>query len=276
MKPSTRKDLVVCILIVGALCFALLIFLFIRNREKEIQVNRPRSIVTAEVLTQLKRISGISSDQFYVDNDTRLKLLIRIKSTLEPTNSTGKAKVNIFYFGAEYCPYCATMRWPLLIALLRFGDFNSLYYLRSSAVDRYPNTISFSFYGTKYTSSYITFVPVEAEDRNRRILQKPTQNELSILERYDDPPYTESFGAMPFLYTGGQFINIGGPFSPSLLAKHSWRQVIKQLTNIPNSELSYGIFATANEYTKAICELTKDKPANICDKLSSISEKHLL
>ena len=32
----------------------------------------------------------------------------------------------IFYAGAEYCPFCAAERWPLVVALSRFGTFTGL------------------------------------------------------------------------------------------------------------------------------------------------------
>ena len=42
------------------------------------------------------------------------------------TARTGKKKPELLYIGAEYCPYCAASRWPLIIALSRFGTFKGL------------------------------------------------------------------------------------------------------------------------------------------------------
>jgi len=32
----------------------------------------------------------------------------------------------VVYIGAEYCPYCAVERWPLIVALNRFGTLTNL------------------------------------------------------------------------------------------------------------------------------------------------------
>jgi hypothetical protein len=32
----------------------------------------------------------------------------------------------MLYIGAEYCPYCAAERWPLVMALSKFGTFSNL------------------------------------------------------------------------------------------------------------------------------------------------------
>src|SRR5439155_1390163 len=49
-------------------------------------------------------------------------------------------KLEVFYYGAEFCPYCAAQRWPLIIAMSRFGTFSGLQTTTSSSTDVYPNT----------------------------------------------------------------------------------------------------------------------------------------
>ena len=46
-------------------------------------------------------------------------------------------------------------------SLSRFGTFTGLKTTHSSSTDADPNTPTFTFYGSKYTSNYITFTPVE-------------------------------------------------------------------------------------------------------------------
>ena len=41
-----------------------------------------------------------------------------------PLTSDGKPLV--VYIGAEYCPFCAAERWPMVVALSRFGTFSGL------------------------------------------------------------------------------------------------------------------------------------------------------
>ncbi len=82
-----------------------------------------------------------------------------------------------FYWGAEFCPYCAATRWGIIIALSRFGTFDKLYNMFSSATDPAgPNTPTFTFYKVTYTSKYLAFKGYEVEDRNGKKLMTPPAN----------------------------------------------------------------------------------------------------
>ena len=57
--------------------------------------------------------------------------------TAKPTSISGAAltangKPEVFYLGAEYCPYCAAERWAMIVALSRFGTFSGLSTVHSS------------------------------------------------------------------------------------------------------------------------------------------------
>ena len=126
----------------------------------------------------------------------------RVGITGEPTNFqrtsvtapvTVAGKAQFTYFGAEYCPYCALMRWSLVAALSRFGTG----YHASSEGDRYLRGFgwrtfsTFSFPGSKYTSKYVSFqLPSEVEDRNRNPLQTPSAAMQASVSKYDAPPFT--------------------------------------------------------------------------------------
>src|SRR5699024_4593292 len=71
----------------------------------------------------------------------------------------------VLYMGADYCPYCAAIRWPLVVALMRFGDFSGVKYMRSSHDDVYADTVTFSFHGAEYASDHVKFASVEFQDR---------------------------------------------------------------------------------------------------------------
>jgi hypothetical protein len=73
----------------------------------------------------------------------------------------------VLYVGAEFCPFCAAERWPLLLALSRFGTFSNLKESHSSAADVFPNTPTVSFYGSTYESDYVAFTPVETATNQR-------------------------------------------------------------------------------------------------------------
>ncbi len=109
---------------------------------------------------------------------------------------TEDGKPKILYVGAEYCPYCATERWAMVVALSRFGTFSNLGQTASSADDVYPSTATLSFHGSSYTSSTIAFTGVEtqadqgvaldtlsaADERDRIHLQLPALHRLGRLD----------------------------------------------------------------------------------------------
>ena len=47
------------------------------------------------------------------------------------------------------------------MALSRFGTFIGLRTVHSFSTDTYPNTPTWTFYGSSYTRKYLTFTPVE-------------------------------------------------------------------------------------------------------------------
>jgi Domain of unknown function (DUF929) len=177
-------------------------------------------------------------------------------------------KPEILYVGAEYCPFCAAERWAVVEALSRFGSFSGLSATHSSTSDVYPNTQTFSFYGSTYSSPYFDFVPVE-EETNQVVgsgyatLQTPTASEQKVLDTYDASPYSSTPGSIPFLDIGNRFIAAGASYSPAVLQGLSMSQIAAQL-NDPSSVVAQAIDGTANLITASICAITGDQPASVC------------
>ena len=84
-------------------------------------------------------------------------------TTLKSESSlTLNGKPLIAYVSSDFCPYCAATRWPLAVALARFGTFEGLHITASGATPEiYPSTPTLSFFGSTYTSAYIVFLPAE-------------------------------------------------------------------------------------------------------------------
>ena len=60
---------------------------------------------------------------------------------------TSHGRPELIYVGAEYCPFCAAERWPLAVALGRFGTFSRLGLTESAPFpEAYPLTPTFTFY----------------------------------------------------------------------------------------------------------------------------------
>jgi len=169
--------------------------------------------------------------------------------------STGKPEV--FYLGAEYCPYCAAERWPLIIALSRFGTFIGLKTTSSSSTDIYPNTPTFTFVGSTFTSQYVDFRAVETSDRNQNPLQSPTSADQALVSAYDNG------GSIPFVDFGNRYAFNGSTYLPDILAGLSWQDVATALQQ-PDSSQSKAILGSANLMTAAICKLTSDQPTAVC------------
>ena len=154
-------------------------------------------------------------------------------------------KPNILYIGAEYCPYCAETRWGLILALMRFGNFTGLNYMSSTSTDVYPNTPTFSFVNSSYSSRYISFSSVEIQDRNGSSLQTPTNFQDTVATKYGT-------GGIPFIDMFNRSIQDGASASPQVLDGQSWQQLIAALNN-PDSNVAQAVIGNANVFTAYIC-----------------------
>ncbi len=195
--------------------------------------------------------------------------------TISPAGTalTANGKPEMLYVGAEYCPYCAAERWAMIVALSRFGTFSGLSTVHSSSTDVYPNTPTWTFYKSTYTSKYLTFTPVEtttnvadsSSTSGYVPLQTPTSAQQALLSKYDIPPYVSSSlaGSIPFIDFGNKYVSIGASYNPQVLAGLSWSTVATDLSN-PNSTVAKAVDGTANHITAAICKLTGNQPASAC------------
>ncbi len=176
-----------------------------------------------------------------------------------PLTSAGKPEM--LYIGAEYCPFCAAMRWSMAVALSRFGAFTTpLHGIHSAADDVDPGTPTLTFYGARYSSKYLTFVPVENENLSRQILQATTASQQAIWQRFDS---TSSGLAYPFIDFGNQSVITAPLYDPAILKGMTWAQVAAALRN-PSSPVAQAIDGAANYMTAAICHMTAGRPASIC------------
>jgi hypothetical protein len=152
---------------------------------------------------------------------------------VQGTKLTSNGKPEILYIGADFCPYCAATRWPLIIALSRFGTFTGLATTRSGIAngngqaEPYPATPTWTFTGSAYTSKYLTFTPVETNSNipdkttgGYTTLQTLSKDQQALADKYDQG------GGIPF--TGRN------------------------------------VAASANYLTAAICKLTGNQPATAC------------
>ena len=170
---------------------------------------------------------------------------------------TASGKPEMLYIGAEFCPYCAELRWSMAVALSRFGSFTTpLRGIHSSPTDVYPNTATLTFYRAGYTSKYLTFTPVENETVNRAPLQPTSPQQQAIWDKYDANSY-------PFIYFGGKYMITSPIYDPQVLQGKTWAQIAAALHD-PSSAIAQGALGAANYMTAAICQMTGGQPASVC------------
>lgn len=176
----------------------------------------------------------------------------------------------VLYVGAEYCPFCAAERWPVVVAMSRFGTFTNLKVTSSSSDDVYPSTPTLSFYGSTYTSDYLTFQSVETQSNKHSgqgyaALQQLTAAQASLVQKYNAAPYvpSDSAGSIPFVDFANQAIVSGASYSPKLLAGKSQADVAAAIKD-PTSDISKSIGGTANAITALLCKLTGAQPSTVC------------
>jgi Domain of unknown function (DUF929) len=175
-----------------------------------------------------------------------------------PLTSAGKPEM--LYIGAEYCPYCAAMRWSMAVALSRFGTLTPLHGIHSSATDSYANTATLTFYRSGYTSNYLTFTPVENLTVTRALLQNPTSAQNAVWAKYE--PNSQQRG-YPFIAFSNKYALEGPIYNPGVLAGKTWSQIAAALKN-PASPIAQGVDGAANYLTGAICKMTNNQPASVC------------
>ena len=236
------------------------IFIYVANQQGNVATG---GTTDATVLQQVTHVSPTLLSQVGTSD---VKNAFQAVKQKQPILMGPTGKPEFFYEGAEYCPYCAGQRWGIVVALSRFGTFTKLPEIASSGSDVYPNTATFSFYQSAYTSSYIDFVPLEVEDGQGKNLQTPTPDQQKIIAAYNAPPYTQAAG-FPFVDVGNQYVMDGPAYVPDILAGLSQKDIAGQLSSTDNAP-SKAILATANYMTASICLITNNQPTSVCSDSS--------
>ena len=199
----------------------------------------------------------------------------RVESGQPPLTAGGRPEVLVV--GAEYCPFCAAERWPLVVALARFGRFTVLHDATSATQSVYPDTATFSFAGVRYASPYVTLTGVElysdqvGADGTFIRIASLTPAQAALVARYAGT----TTGTAPFVDVGGRLVTTTAAFSPALLAGQSQSQIAGLVAAPPTGPTPAGataapptgqaVVAAANQLTAGICASTDQRPAAVCD-----------
>jgi hypothetical protein len=170
----------------------------------------------------------------------------------------------VFFYGAEFSPYSAAERWPVVVALSRFGTFGQLGLVQSSSSEAFPDIASFTFWHSRYSSTWVALQSVErygSEDpsgASYNTLETPDARQEASVTTYDATATT-----FPLLDIANHYVLEGSSFSPAILAGLSQSQIAADLA-YPASPVTQAVMAAANELTAAVCTVTGQRPAAVC------------
>jgi Domain of unknown function (DUF929) len=215
----------------------------------------PTASTTQAILATITSLPASELDQVGLGSAD----LTRIKSQSGSLLTSTGGQPIVFYYGAEFCPFCAGERWAVIVALSRFGTFSGLQTTTSSSTDTFANTVTFTFRSATFTSAYIQLQTVESSDRNGTALQSPTAAQQSILSKYD------TGSTIPFIDIANRYTLLGATSAdlPSAISGMSWQAVAGTLAQADSAQAK-AILGSANVITAAICRATSNQPSSVC------------
>jgi hypothetical protein len=188
--------------------------------------------------------------------------------------ATGSSLPGVYFYGAEYCPYCAAARWSIVAALSRFGTFHNLGNMQSTSNDIDPNTPTFTFSKAKYSSAYIVFKPqeyysnqVNAAGTGYTVIMPSTKAEAKLVTNYDNAKYfpqtlQQGEAGFPFVDFGNKILQ-DTLYDPTILGGLSRDTIAANLTD-PKNPITQAIVAGANYLSASVCHIDGQQPASVC------------
>jgi len=282
MKLDNKKNLLTIIGIVAVVVILFIILILSSPSTQTYKKTSQSSNSTGAIKANPTVIADVTSVPETILNEIGTGSSNNGPKAIKAPALTANNKPEVLYEGAEYCPYCATERWAMTIALSKFGHFTNLKQTHSSSSDVYPNTQTLSFYDSTYNSNYITFTPIEiytnipSGSGGYTTLQTPTKAQNNIINKYDASPYLPSSdaGAIPFIDFGNKYLIAGATYDPQVLQGKSATQIASSLSD-PSSAIAKGADGAANVIIATICHLTNNQPTTVCNSNILAIEKHL-
>jgi hypothetical protein len=194
-----------------------------------------------------------------------------IVSQVQPISSTplsANGKPELLFVGAEFCPFCAAQRWAMYIALSKFGTFEpEPGQIHSATHD--GNVPTLTFYGTKYSSPYFAFTPVEvytnkpaSNGNGYTVLQTPTKEQDELWQSLGS-------GSFPFLDFAGKEALVATQYSYQPMENLSFDTVAAQVGN-NSTAIGANINAGAYQLIQAMCRsLSSHQPADVCSAVAN-------
>jgi thiol-disulfide isomerase/thioredoxin len=222
-----------------------------------------RARASNEVVASLSTVPGAVFDSVGVKAGSPLVPPTMLNHQ-PPLVSAGKPEV--LFIGAEFCPFCAAERWPLIVALSRFGRFSALNNMQSAQASVFPGVQTFTFVGARYSSRYVSFTGIElysdsaATDGAFTKIASLTAPQQAVLNRYATG--TDS-GSFPFVDIDNLMVASTSGFSPAVIEGRSQGSIASALGQA-GDPVGQAIVASANYLTAGICRSTDQQPGPVC------------
>lgn len=247
-KDRQRKQVIAASVAVVVIIIAVLVGTVIANR--------PAAPVAegggTAALTKLTSIPVATLDGAPAPSPQQAPVKLEGGTAIE---ENGKPKV--LYVGAEFCPFCAMERWALIGALSRFGSFSGLTETSSSSSDAFPDTPTFSFAKSTYTSDYVAFKAVETQDRDGKPLQTLEGDDAALFQKHNPK------GSIPWVSYGGTHATNGATVEASAFEGKTYDEIMAGILD-PTSPLGKSVGPAINVITAQLCVETDNQPANVC------------
>ena len=252
-----RRRLTVIAASVGAVVLVVAAFVVVKVLTKDSVTSGKKTVAAQASVTQaLAGVPASVFDKIGVGSDQGAP------GTPKKPGGLGNGKPEVFYVGAEFCPFCAAERWPLTVALSRFGTFTHLGQTFSAPDDTNPNTPTLSYHGATYSSRYLTFLGKEIQS-NQVNAARTAYTALDRLTAAQAAVYHANGKGYPFLDIAGKYTLNAAQYDGSILAGMNQKQVAAAISN-PSTDISKAVVGSANVITARLCQVTGDKPGSVC------------
>jgi thiol-disulfide isomerase/thioredoxin len=249
-KDRQHKQMITAAVAVVIVIIAVAIGIVVAKQPKSEPAAAPSA---STALTKLEALPIATLDQ--APKPAAQQMPSKIEGAPALTGADGKPK--ILYIGAEFCPFCAMERWPLIAALSQFGTFEGLTPTTSSSTDVHPDTPTWSFVKSTYKSDYIDFEAIETRDRQGNPLQPLEGENLAIFQKYNPG------GGIPWVSFGGTHQVQAATVDTTVFEGKTYDQLIAGILD-PSSTIGKGIDPSITAMTAQICAMTDNKPENVC------------
>lgn len=215
-------------------------------------------------LTKLTAIPAATFDAYPAGSPQQAPALLQDGAPLG-TDS----KPEVFYVGADFCPFCAIERWALIGTLSRFGEFENLGQTTSSSTHVHPDTPTYTFHGSTFTSDYVTFRAVETADREGNALEQLSAEDEALFRKHQPD------GSIPWITFNGTHAIAGANVQGAAFEGKTYDEIIAGILD-PQSELGQTVGPAMNLMTAQICADNGNQPENVCTAPAVVSAATLL